>query len=228
MRESATYSDAARDAARLTLCLADEPALLHRRSHRRPLWRLQSLRTRRVYWTTSEQEYQALLLLDADPTITDVELHPGDVRLWCGGVEHDWRPEFLVSRALEREFWCLADATTKSAAANLDVLREQLSLQGYGLVVMPWAQWCRPAALELATLVRQHARRDVDLPTRERIRRALAEQGHASWADITAGRLADLPVGAVSRLIFEGVLRLNPSDRLRPDTRVEANSSRVR
>lgn len=189
----------------------------------KPYWRVTSLRTGRVFWARSEHQRDALIVLDADPAVTDFRLRPVLVHYVSEGVQHVAQPEFMVCRGLQRQFWLVFDDQIKSDVARQCALQDQLGALGYGLAELVWAELLTDSTLEVSCCVRTLSVRRVDAATEGLVRQEIGTNGDASWADVVGGVHAKLAPGIVCRLLFEGVLRLSPAGRLRPDTRVVLN-----
>jgi hypothetical protein len=165
------------------------------------------------------------VLLDADPAITEFSFRPASARWSSDGAIHESHFDFLVTRHWRRELWHMVDDAAIVDSPSMQVLRSSLGQLGYGLVLTTWRDLLNPAALETATRIRGNAWQQVDLATREAIRSAIAENTSIPWSEVIAEKHWALREGAISRLIFEGVLLLLPSGRIRPDSTVSLNSS---
>lgn len=182
-----------------------------------------ALRTGRRFLTRSKQDRDLLLVVDTMPEIRDARLRPAVVTHWHGGVECRQEPWLWVLRGDVGEFWCCWKA--HELAAGLDrSLRDQLLPLRIGLRNIVAPELLNAGRLELATIVRRHAKHALDELTREHARRLLgATAGPVLLQDVLHGRHPGLRAATVCRMIFDGAARLVPSDRPRPETRVVLN-----
>ncbi len=150
------------------------------------------------------------------------------VRYWHRGLQHKAEPVLWVRQALTQAFWDeaeLASATNAYLDGAAESLRSQLVPLGIGYRRFSIDAFISAERLEIATLLRSHAWRPVPPLARERVRRELARVGAVPWHEVIRGEHALLQPHEACRLIFDGSLRLVPSDRLRPDSRIELNES---
>lgn len=178
-----------------------------------------SHRTRRRYLTYERGDRDLILILDTLPDVVDIVLRPAVVTFWHDGKQHQIEPVLLVRRHVAEEFW-FDSATARCSASALESLRHQLEPLRLGLTIFDGASLLHPLKLEVAALLRRHARNPVDQLSREHARRELSRDQPVWFQDVVAGRHATLSATTVCRLIVEGGATLSPHGRLRPDTRV--------
>lgn len=189
---------------------------------------LRSLRTGRTWRCRSERIATLLPVLDCMPEIRDVRVRPLVVEYVWNGTLAQAVPDLLVESGAKRELWVLtpqpgraAHVATEDCGARCKALALQVAPHGFTCLPIDPAVVASPGALDIARVIRQFSRQRVDTLERELIRLELRDTGGASWADVYSRQHARLPLEATCRLIFEGYLRLSPSDRFRPNTRVE-------
>lgn len=194
-------------------------------SSRRAHTVLASLRTGRRFRACTTSERDLLIVLDTMPQWQDFRLRPAEITFWHRGVEQRacpllWGSSGDGSRGV---FYDWAPATEPPEPTWLPDLREQLVLHGIGLATLSQAEFVNADRVALARLIRRHAFRPVEASERERVRRVLSRGGRLEFQAVLCGEYPGLGADTVCRLIFDGMLRLVPSDRLRPETRVELN-----
>lgn len=210
----------------LSLLWTPEDAPRHGRGRWHPCWHVTSLRTGRRFAVDKQREHDALVVLDVDPTIADFRHRPVRVQFWHEGVLREISPHLLIDRSGRRTLCRFVEDPNRVDARLQANLAEQLAMSGYGLSVLEWRDVLRESALEIAVLIRHHAVRTVSITEREAVRRALSNHRTALWTEVIRSSDPPLSAGIVCRLLFEGALRLAPSGRLRPHTRIELNQPR--
>lgn len=179
------------------------------------------LRTGRRFLTRSKQEREMLLVVDLLADVQDARPRPVVVTFRHRAIERTVEPLLWVKRATREELWFDRDALPSSAGLAAD-LEAQLLPLGLATRIVSMPQLLDPSHIELARSIRRHSRHPVDSLTREHVRRELSDGTQpVLWQDVVRGKHPTLRAATVCRLILDGVLRLSPSGRLRPDTRVE-------
>lgn len=178
-----------------------------------------SLRTGRRFLTQVAQDRDLLLVVDAMPQVQDIRLRPAVLAYSHHGIEHRAEPALWVRLHGHAEFWCAADAPHWTVDRQ-QALREQLLPLHIGLKVFDPAALLSPGRLELATMVRRHARLGANAAQLERARLELGRLRSVGWADVLLGHHMSIHPPAVCRLVFDGLARIVPDDRVRPETRV--------
>jgi len=184
-----------------------------------------SLRTGRRFRTFDPTDRVLVELLDCDADVEDFRLRSAVVHHWLAGVEHTAKPLLWLRRRSRNAPLLLDWRPTGSEDGALTpeqaALRVQLQAIGVDYQTASKADWLAPGRVELLGAIRRHAHHPVTPIDRERVRRAMKRHGHADWHAVLTGACPWLDPATACRLIFDGGLRLTPSDRPRPDTRVE-------
>lgn len=180
-----------------------------------------SVRTGRRFLTRSTQERELLLLVDLITDVEDARLKPAVVTFRHKGIERSTEPILWIRRSTREELWFDTQRPDSSPALEAD-LREQLVPLGMACRLVSLQALLEPARIDLARSIRRHSRHPVDSLVREHVRRELRDGAQpVFWQDVTRGKHPTLRAGTVCRLMLDGVLRLAPSGRVRPETRIE-------
>lgn len=179
-----------------------------------------SLRVPRRFLTRSEQERELILAIDLLTDVHDVRLSPVVVTFRHRGIDRTAEPILWVKRTTREELWFDRDSGSTSPDLESD-LEAQLVPLALATRFVSLKQLLDPSHIELARLIRRHSRHPVDVMTRERVRRELCDGSEpVFWQDVVRGKHPTLRAATVCRLILDGVLRLSPPGRLRPETLV--------
>lgn len=185
-----------------------------------------SLRTGRRMRAWRPAERALVIVLDTLPAWGDFRLHPATVDFWHRGVQRKVAPVLWACPA-DKSGGTFYDWTETHAQAGsghesmLHDLQMQLQPHGLGYALLRQDDLISPPRVELAIEVRRHALQPVGAVVREHVRREIARSGGLDFHAAMHGEISGLNAEIVCRLVVEGMLRLVPSDRLRPDTRVE-------
>jgi hypothetical protein len=113
-----------------------------------------------------------------------------------------------------RDFSSDAEAATKEVIERTSILTHHLARMGFGYHLWKESEIVASPEFPNAQFLLDHGARDVDTRTRKRVCRFVAAHGSIPWRIIAGGIFGGAGIPIVCRLLLEGVLEMDMSERI--------------
>jgi hypothetical protein len=191
------------------------------RSRARPTGKYPSWKMGRMLQWESHNELNAFRLLDANPSVREFHEQPAEIHYSLHGEKHRHYPDILVVySSAKKEFWEIKpkkEASAPETVQRTELLSAQLPIKGFGYRMVLGEDISKQPRLANILDILHYGRRPVNDIERERLR-LIFNQGSIAWGAIKGGLLGSAGRKNVSRLVLEGVLRLNLEHELTEST----------
>lgn len=185
-----------------------------------PSWKM----GRMIQWE-SIHERNAFCLLDANPSVTKFSEQPCEITYSLGGQARKHYPDILVETLAGTELW-----EVKPGAADIDgetrlrtmLMERDLPALGYRYRMVLGSDLSSEPLLSNSRLILRWGRNRSPDSEAERLRNEFSGPRVGRWGDIMSGRHGHAAKHHVCRLVLEGILRLDLTSALTPDSPVYA------
>lgn len=175
-----------------------------------------------IQWE-SPHELNAYRLLDCDPAVVSFQEQPLEIRYEIHGEVHRHYPDVLVHRHSGNELWEVktqADAIRSEVAERTALMTAELPRFGFRYRMMLAEDLGGQPTLVNALLILQHGRCTISIQERQLVLSFINHHGEIRWGDMHASLLGTRGRMCVCRLLLEGVLYLDISQPIKPETRI--------
>lgn len=179
---------------------------------------------RMIQWE-SPHELNAYRLLDCDPAVVSFEEQPLEIRYELNGEAHRHYPDVLVQRHSGNELWEVktqADAVRPEVVERAALMTAELPRFGFRYRMMLAEDLGGQPMLVNALLILQYGRLAISIQERQLVLRFINDYREIRWGDMHAGLLGTRGRMCVCRLLLEGILDLDISQPINPETRIRA------
>jgi hypothetical protein len=191
------------------------------RSRARSTGKFPSLKMKRMLQWESENEKNAMYLLESNPAVTELREQPCEIH-YCDGLDQKLHyPDLYVVINGVKEIWEVkteAEAMRPEIKSRTALMTTLLPSQGYQYKQMLDVDLRKQPYLNNAKILVHGGIRPVSLREWEGLRRILEREGHLSWSDACSGVYGEWGRHMLCRLVLDGQLEFDRASTLSPAT----------
>lgn len=165
----------------------------------------------RMMQCESSHERNAMLLLDACPSVANLSEQPCVISYILDGQQHRHYPDLLVQGFGWKELWEIKtqeDARSFDISRRTSFLKKYLPSYGYGYRMVLAEDLSLNPRLENVKKLLRLGRVDIPLEAREKIRLLFKAHSYLSWGFFVSNS-TDVSINYISRLILDGLLAID-------------------
>ncbi len=191
------------------------------RSRARSTGKFPSLKMKRMLQWESENEKNAMYLLESDPAVTELHEQPCEIHYSDGFEQKEHDPDLFVVVNGVKEIW---EVTTQAEALRPEIksrtalMTTVLPNQGYQYRLVLDVDLRKQPYLNNAKTLVHSGIRPVSLREWEGLRRILEREGHLSWSHACSGVYGNWGRHMLCRLVLDGQIEFDRASPLSPAT----------